>query len=316
MTAALTSPPLVSVILPTWNREQYIVEAIDSVLQQDYRNIELLVIDDGSTDSTISAIRATHDPRLRLIQQANAGAARARNNGLRQAQGAFVAFLDADDRWKPGKLRRQMDLFTQHPTLTLVSARGELIDHVGQLLGDVTDSGRGSRYNRGRDWHHDLLMRGNAIVMSSVVVRRDAALAVGGFFDERRIVSHDYELWIRLSEGRQFWVSTEVLVSYRVLNDSLLHSATTAKEYSAQLGIIRMHRARFSALQWRRRMATLYRDWADSAEYLGEAEASQYLRSSLRHYPFDQRTWMLGGRMLWRRARRHSLRREQPPCVG
>jgi glycosyltransferase involved in cell wall biosynthesis len=298
------SGELVSIVMPAWNRERFIRDAITSVLQQTYPHFELIVIDDGSQDATTAIVREFTDPRVRLIEQANAGAARARNVAVAAAKGSFIAFLDSDDLWKPDKLARQMPLFERNPALTLVSGRAETIDEHGRSLHRLTDRRRSTKYDRARDWHRDLLMDGNVIMMSSAVVRRSALQEIGGFFDQRRIVSHDYELWIRLSEGRLFWVSSEVLVLYRMLEDSLLHGATTTKEFNAYLGILGMHRHRFSERQWRRRMASLYREWADCAQFQGERDATGHLWRAFQHDPFNLAIWPLAGRMLIRRALR------------
>jgi len=103
------SEPLVSVILPTFNRAETLVRAIQSVLNQDYRNLEVLVVDDGSTDNTAEVMRRIDDPRVRYIPLAsNRGASRARNEGLRLARGDLIAFQDSDDEWLGGKLARQV----------------------------------------------------------------------------------------------------------------------------------------------------------------------------------------------------------------
>jgi glycosyltransferase involved in cell wall biosynthesis len=298
------SQRLVTVLIPAFNKEQFIAEAIESALAQTYPAIEVVVVDDGSTDATAAIVRRYGD-RVRLVTQANAGAARARNVGIRAAEGELVAFLDADDLWTVEKLATQMRILERNPEVVLVSSRADLIDANGTRLPGSTDVGRSRAYDRPRDWHRDLLVNDNIIMTSSVVARRAALLEVGGFFDQRRIVSHDYELWIRLSEGRSFWVSSDPLVRYRMLSDSLLHG-TTAKEYGAQLGIISMHRHRYSGADWRRRLGRLYRDWADSAEYQNEAEAPARLWQAARLDPLNLDVWMLAGKMLLRRAMRRN----------
>ena len=109
--------PLVSVILPTYNRVRYVGEAIESALRQSYRNLEVICIDDGSKDDTPAVVAelADHDPRLRYIRQANGGVSAARNHGLRLARGEWIAFLDSDDIWRPWKLEVQMALLAARP---------------------------------------------------------------------------------------------------------------------------------------------------------------------------------------------------------
>lgn len=109
--------PLVSVILPTYNRVRFVAEAIESALQQSYRNLEVICIDDGSKDETPSVVAdiADRDPRVRYIRQANGGVSSARNHGLRLARGEWIAFLDSDDVWQPWKLELQMGLLAARP---------------------------------------------------------------------------------------------------------------------------------------------------------------------------------------------------------
>ena len=117
-------PPLVSVIIPAYNREKYIVEAIDSVLAQEYAPIELIVVDDGSTDRTAEIVQNYGDQLVYLCQQ-NQGAAAARNSGIAYAHGEFLAFLDSDDIWAEGKLSWQMALLQQNPHLDAVYGQAE-----------------------------------------------------------------------------------------------------------------------------------------------------------------------------------------------
>lgn len=106
--------PLISVIIPLFNDAPYIQKAIKSVLSQGIEKIEVIVIDDGSTDNFAEKINAINDPRIQLIKQVNSGAAEARNNGIRNAKGELIAFLDADDIWAANKLKRQLDTLTNN----------------------------------------------------------------------------------------------------------------------------------------------------------------------------------------------------------
>jgi glycosyltransferase involved in cell wall biosynthesis len=110
---------LVSVVIPAHNSRRYIVETLDSILAQRHRPLEILVVDDGSTDSTAQMVRG-YAPEVRLIEQQQRGHPAARNTGIRAAQGEFLAFLDHDDLWSPDKLERQIASFERNPTLDLV----------------------------------------------------------------------------------------------------------------------------------------------------------------------------------------------------
>ena len=112
--------PLVSVVMPAYNAGPYIEQAIRSVLEQDYPNIELIVVDDGSKDGTPEAVEALFGDRVRVLRQKNGGPAAARNLGIRASNGTLLAFLDADDVWLPGKLQAQVSYMLAHPDIGLV----------------------------------------------------------------------------------------------------------------------------------------------------------------------------------------------------
>jgi glycosyltransferase involved in cell wall biosynthesis len=117
--------PLVSVVVPVWNGEAYLGEALDSVLAQDYGPLEVVVVDDGSTDGS-AAVAARYGDPVRCVRQANQGPAAARNRGLAESRGALLAFLDADDRWLPGKLTRQVAWLAGEPGVDVVTGPVEL----------------------------------------------------------------------------------------------------------------------------------------------------------------------------------------------
>jgi glycosyltransferase involved in cell wall biosynthesis len=125
---------LVSVVMPVWNAERYVLEAIESVFAQTYRPLELIVVDDGSTDRSGEVVRSSEYP-VRYHRQAQAGSAVARNRGVELARGRWLAFLDADDRWAPDKLLRQIAAFEQRPDVDIV------FGHVRQLHQSAWDEG-------------------------------------------------------------------------------------------------------------------------------------------------------------------------------
>jgi glycosyltransferase involved in cell wall biosynthesis len=114
------SPPLISVVIPVFNAEPHLAEALDSVVTQSHPSIEVLVIDDGSTDGSGEVARRYPDPRIRVVSQPNSGPAAARNRGVLIAKGEFLAFLDADDIWEPFKLKLQLDVLQAHPNVAMV----------------------------------------------------------------------------------------------------------------------------------------------------------------------------------------------------
>lgn len=160
-------PPLVSVITPVFNCERYLADALESVLGQSYRPIELIVVDDGSTDGSAEVVRRYAD-RTRYVYQANSGSGAARNAGVDLASGTYLAFIDADDLWTQDKLRRQMDAVEADGSLDIV------FGHVEQFVSpELPDTLRSSlRYTPGK-------MPGR--LPGTMVVRRDAFFRVGYF---------------------------------------------------------------------------------------------------------------------------------------
>lgn len=116
---------LISIIMPTYNREKYIAQALRSLLEQDYRPLEIIVVDDGSTDATRQVVESFASDHIRYVYQENAGVAAARNLGVSTASGEFLAWLDSDDYYLPGKLTAQMSYLLQHPECELVFTQTE-----------------------------------------------------------------------------------------------------------------------------------------------------------------------------------------------
>ena len=140
----MISPNLISVIIPVYNGERYLSEALYSVIDQTVHEIEIIVVDDGSTDNSAETIKQFSDSRIRYIYQSNQGAAAARNHGVSLAQGAFLAFLDADDLWSKGKLSSQLKVMTEHDDADMVF--GHMINFKSpELTEDMTTAESVSR---------------------------------------------------------------------------------------------------------------------------------------------------------------------------
>jgi glycosyltransferase involved in cell wall biosynthesis len=203
------------VIVPAYNASTTVGRAVDSVLAQTFGDLELIVIDDGSTDSTAEVVRRRRDRRLRCVAIANRGVSGARNLGLDIGSGDFVAFLDADDAWLPTKLERQLDLMEKRPAAGLCFTSVELVD--GGLRRIHED--RSSPY---MDFTEALLANGNVVTgsASSAIVRRSVLESVGGF-DPRLSQCADWDLWLRLSLATEFVVIDEPLVQIRKGRESM-----------------------------------------------------------------------------------------------
>jgi glycosyltransferase involved in cell wall biosynthesis len=292
-------PGLVSVIVPVFNAAAFVEQTIRSVLAQTYQAFEIIVIDDGSTDSTLDVVRNIGGP-IRILGQPNSGVCVARNTAAREARGEFLAFLDSDDVWEPEKLAKQVSVFREHPDVAVVATWHDEIDQVGRPLTREMKQPR-SLMDRPVGLHRVFLKEGNFLSVSACLIRREAFMTAGGFHVRERILSGDYDLWIRLSEYHKFFVLSDALTHYRILENSQIHGSF-AKEYGAQLNILRMHRHRFGRWEFRRRLSTLHRDWADSALFDGDPEGWRTWRHALRLNPINASLWLLGARVAAKRS--------------
>lgn len=189
--------PLVSVVIPSYNRALYIGEAIESVLAQTYHNIEVIVVDDGSTDNTEEVIQP-YLSRIMYLQQENAERGASRNSGMRKATGEYLAFLDSDDIWLPSKVEADIKVLTQHPAVGLVYSDIIQIDECGRQIGMLRRKPRNGRVTK-------FLMSENFVSIGAHLGRRELFENVGGFVEDRRLSgSEDWEMWIRLSTATDF----------------------------------------------------------------------------------------------------------------
>jgi glycosyltransferase involved in cell wall biosynthesis len=201
--------PLVSVVIPVYNAERYLAESVRSALGQSWPEIEVLIVDDGSTDNSLRIARKLAvDPRVRLLSGGNGGPARARNLGILEARGEFIAFLDADDLWLPHKLERQIPLFSESPAPGVVYSQRLTIDAAGAALEGYRPPVLDGRIL-------DEMWVDNFICMSSAVVRRDVFEGVG-LLDESLRMSEDFDFWLRAAVHCEFRGVEEPLVKYRV----------------------------------------------------------------------------------------------------
>jgi glycosyltransferase involved in cell wall biosynthesis len=211
------SQPQVSVIIPTYNCAHYLPEAINSVLAQTYSNFEIIVVDDGSTDHTDQVLQV-YSHQIQIIQQANQeGVALARNHGIQQARGEWIAFLDADDVFLPDKLAVQVELALAEPQLGMIHSGWQRVNSQGDLLMLV------------EPWHQvpeltlESWLRWKPVLPSAMLFRRDWLEQAGGF-DPRFPPAEDTELVLRLAlwgcEAK--WVP-QVTVKYRQHDSSAMH---------------------------------------------------------------------------------------------
>ncbi len=209
----MTQPPETSVIITAYNYGKYVETCINSVLNQTYRDFEIIVVDDGSTDDTPEILKRYEKyDNILCHRQNNGGQANSKNRGASLAQGKYVAFLDADDKWDPTKLEKQIPLFL-NSSVGVVYSGGKYMDPDGQDIVLPTDTNPYRYPKRGKVTEH--LFIDNIVPFSSSVVRRACFTEFGGF-DESLKMGIDWDLWLRLSTAYEFDYVGEPLMIYRI----------------------------------------------------------------------------------------------------
>jgi glycosyltransferase involved in cell wall biosynthesis len=206
---ATTGAPVVSVVIPAFNAERTIAGTVRSVVAQTFRDLEILVVDDGSVDGTAQVAASVADSRIRVLTQANGGASSARNAGITAARGEFVAFVDADDRWLPHKVERQVSLLRADPQADAVQTSAYFVDDELRALSVETCM------DAGDDFARCLQFFNLPAFATSVMVRRATLLEIG-MFDRSLVILEDWELALRLARRNGLRSIAEPLVLYRV----------------------------------------------------------------------------------------------------
>ncbi len=220
---------LVSVVIPCFNAERYIAAAIRSVQDQHWSDLEIVVVDDGSTDGSAELV-ATSFPGVRLIRQANQGVAAARNRGVREARGNWIAFLDADDLWLPGKLAAQSEVMSSDPKARVVYAAWKVwagetpypdVADLESLLAGADDP---ARWQGPSGWIYPDLLLDCALWTSTVVAHRSVFDEVG-MFDTGLRIGEDYDLWLRVSRVTRILRVNRPCALYRAHAASITRAA-------------------------------------------------------------------------------------------
>lgn len=220
---------MISVVIPTYESSRFITFTLDCLGEQTYKEFETVIVNDGSGDNTSEVVAkyiASHQNlRIRLFNQENRGIAGARNRGIREAKGRYIAFLDHDDIWYPEKLSKCYAVFMRYPEVDLVCNNELIRDALGRIV---------RRQNYGPyavDMFRKLLFRGNYLSPSAVVVKREALNDVGLFIENPEFSTvEDYDLWIRLSKNHKFYFIPEVLGEFIMRNTSA--SSNIEKHYN------------------------------------------------------------------------------------
>ncbi len=205
---------LVSVVIPVFNGEKTIAATIKSVLQQTYTNFEIIVINDGSEDRTLEIIKQITDPRIKVFSFVNAGLAASRNRGIKNAQGEFIAFLDADDLWTKNKLEKQLEALQNNPQATVAYSWTDYIDEAGNFLYP------GCHITANENIYEQLLVKNILENGSNPLIRSSALVEIGGF-DESLNKAEDLDLYLRLAAKYNFISVRLPQILYRLSANSM-----------------------------------------------------------------------------------------------
>jgi glycosyltransferase involved in cell wall biosynthesis len=215
------SPPLVSVVIPVYNGARFVAEAIESALAQTYPAIEVIVVDDGSSDGTAQVVQSFP---VRYISQKNSGVSAARNHGIRQSRGKYVLFLDHDDRLLPAAAEIGVGLLEQHPECAMAVGEHRYIDTNGDQLG------HSAKRAVGRD-HYLMLLQHNFVETPCSALHRRSSFSTAGFFDESVGGAEDHELYLRTARHSAIVAHEAEISEYRI------HENNTSRDAGNMLSV-------------------------------------------------------------------------------
>ncbi|MCC5796254.1 MAG: glycosyltransferase family 2 protein [Methylophaga sp.] len=209
-----------SVIMPVYNGDKYLCEAIDSVLCQSYSNFEFIIINDGSTDKSSQIIRdyAKKDARIKVIDQDNRGLIYSLNQGINQSSSEIIARMDADDICHPERFKMQLDYLEKNPNVVALGSLVNLIDSEGDTISDFNRNTSHSEIDK-----QHMRGVGGGIVHPSAMIRRSALLQVG-LYDDLFPHAEDLDLWLKLAEIGELANISECLLRYRQHSESIGHT--------------------------------------------------------------------------------------------
>lgn len=197
--------PTVSVIIPVYNREETILRAVDSVFSQTWKDLELIIVDDGSTDQTATILSERYPQEIQLLSQENQGVSAARNFGVRESSGKWIAFLDSDDYWHPQKLERQMEYLKENSKLNIAQTE-EIWIRNGKRVNPH------KKHKKPSGWIYEASLTLCTVSPSSVIMTRTLFDRMGGF-DEDLMACEDYDLWLRIANQEPVGLLEELLLT-------------------------------------------------------------------------------------------------------
>lgn len=287
--------PRVSVVMPVYNTERFVAEAVESILAQSYADFEFIIIDDGSTDGSLAVLKKyeARDPRIRLVSRPNTGNVVAANEGVDLSRGEFMARLDADDRVMPELLERQVARFDAEPGLVLLGANAQVMDESGVVFGDFAVPETHEAIERSH------LQGDMAIHHPGAMMRVEQVRAVGKYRPQFKICE-DYDLWLRLGEVGRVANLPDVMMHKRMLPGSAIVSGIAERDATVERaldGALSRRGLPARAVPVRsliRSRADYYRQWAWMALSASQkGMARRYAWGALRADPLRARNWKL-----------------------
>lgn len=285
-----SAAPLVSVVIPTYNRKELLSRAIESVLGQSYANLELIVVDDGSTDGTEECVKAySEDKRFKYYYQNNSGQSAARNLGISNANGELIAFLDSDNFWHKDKLSLQLAFWSDFRGFDILYSEGIMVDIEGRVLSEnapMTKRPSGKILKTLFSW--------NCVTNNTVLVPKRCFDEMGGFNESLRI-AEDFDLWLRFATRYTFIFHPEKVTYYCVEGERL--SAQEERNIDVNIQIVENFNTNFpdevSAITFRKAIGNLKRWKIESQWSRGIRPKLVDLLNAVYFNPLDQRIWRL-----------------------
>ena len=221
--------PLVSVIIPVYNGEKYIVETIESVIDQTYKNIEIIIINDGSTDNSFTKIKPYLIMKnIKYFEHENRGVAASRNVGIRESLGDLISFLDQDDLWLAEKIEKQVKLMKENKEFALVHSKIGFINENGNRIKPLWEHPGISGYC------FKEMFSSNKIAMLTVLVKRECIIEAG-MFDEKIAITDDYDLWLKITYNNPIGYIDEPIALYRSHGRNTSMNVDAFKKYELQV---------------------------------------------------------------------------------
>lgn len=282
---------MISVVIPLYNKEKQISHTLQSVLNQTFQDFEIVIVDDGSTDGSVDEVKKLTDPRIRLICQTNAGVAAARNRGIEEAKSDLIAFLDADDEWKPEYLTTQYHLYQKYPECSVYACNYEFRDSKGKVTPTIIrklpfkgEDGILSNYFEVASCSHPPLWT------SAVMVKKQAIQAIGGFPIGIKS-GEDLLTWARLAVNEKIAYSRSVQAIYNLGEGYVLTNLPPRRQdVGDPVGkeLVKLLTIYPNKVMLRRYISHWHKMRASVAIRYGERiETMKEVIISLRYYPFN-----------------------------